>query len=241
MKILTFDTSTETMYVTIGNDSGVLACKVVETTEKSYNSAHLIPIIIEIIKEQGLKPENLDAIGVNTGPGSFTGIRASATVAKVIANQLDIPVVGVSSLKIYSCLNKTDKNSLILLDARRGKAYAAMYSSQREVLIEPCALDYEAAVELASNPDNYVICDKKISEMLNISNTECLNLSEVKENLGIFLAELTYKHLTRGLGLLRQDSETVLTRNDDFYSWHNLKPLYIQPPPISTPKIPTNQ
>lgn len=236
MKILTFDTSTETMFVTIGNDSDVNAYKIIETTEKSYNSAHLIPVIIELLQSQNLMTENIEAIGVNIGPGSFTGVRASATVAKVMAQQLDIPVVGVSSLEIYSLLNNTEKPSLCLLDARRGKAYMAVYGNDGEIIQEPQAIEYEKAVEFAKNGNYFIIADKKMSEIIKDSGLECLNLSESKENFGVFLAELTYKYLSKGLRLPRQDSQAVLPRNDDIYRWHNLKPLYIQPPPISTAK-----
>ncbi|OGH95052.1 MAG: tRNA (adenosine(37)-N6)-threonylcarbamoyltransferase complex dimerization subunit type 1 TsaB [Candidatus Melainabacteria bacterium GWA2_34_9] len=223
MKILTFDTSTETMYVTIDNDSDVEAYKIIETTEKSYNSAHLIPVIIELLQGQNLTLQNIKAIGVNIGPGSFTGIRASATVAKVMAQQLDIPVVGVSSLEIYSLLNNTEKDSLVLLDARRGKAYIAVYGQDGNIILEPQAIEYENAVEYAKNNDLFIISDKKMSEGLNEAGLKCLNLSEVKENFGLFLAKSTYKHLSS-------------QKQADSFKWPNLNPLYIQPPPISTAK-----
>lgn len=222
MKILTFDTSTETMYVTISNDSEVLAYKIIETTQKSYNSAHLIPVIIELLKSLNMTMKDIEAIGVNIGPGSFTGIRASATVAKVMAQQLDIPVVGVSSLEIYSLLNKEQKPALCTLDARRGKAYMGIFRQDGSIIREPHAVEYKETVEYAKNNDCFVIADKKMSEIFKESGLECLNLSEVKENLGFFLARLTYKYLQKN--------------NADFYKWHNLNPLYIQPPPISMPK-----
>lgn len=224
MKILAFDTSTETMYVTISNDGDILSYKIIETTEKSYNSAHLIPVIIEMLKEQNLTMQDMEAIGVNVGPGSFTGIRASAVVAKVMAYQLDIPVVGVSSMEIYSKLNHTEKDSLILLDARRGKAYMAVYKNGENIL-EPQAVEYEKAVEYAKSNDCFIISDKKMSEIIKESRLECLNLSETKENLGFFLTEIVY------------DVIASKAKQSNSFKWHGLKPLYIQPPPISMPKV----
>jgi len=232
MKILTFDTSTETMYVTISNDSEILANKIIETTEKSYNSAHLIPVIIELLQSQNLAMKDIEAIGVNIGPGSFTGIRASATVAKVMAQQLDIPVVGISSLEIYSLLNNTKKGTLILLDARRGKAYMAVYG---ENILQPQAIEYENAVEYAKNNDLFIISDQKMSEVIKEAGQETLNLSEVKENLGVFLAKLTYKHL-HDITVIARSKATWQSQFSEF-KWHELKPLYIQPPPISMPKV----
>jgi len=238
MKILTFDTSTETMYVTLGNDSEVEAYKIIETTVKSYNSAHLIPVIIELLQSQNLTLQNIEAIGVNIGPGSFTGIRASATVAKVMAQQLDIPVVGVSSMEIYSLLNKTEEDTLVLLDARRGKAYMAVYGKHGEIILEPQANEYENTVKYAKNNDLFVISDKKMSEILKESSVECLNLCDVKENFGIFLAKLTYKYLSNQeqAAVIARSAESTTWQSNSL-NWHNLKPLYIQPPPISMPKI----
>lgn len=251
MKILTFDTSTETMFVTISNDSNVEAYKIIETTEKSYNSAHLIPTIIELLKSQNLTMQDIEAIGVNTGPGSFTGIRASATVAKVMAQQLDIPVVGISSMEIYSLLNNSDKDTLVLLDARRGKAYMAVYGKDGKFLQEPSAIEYEKAIEWAKNNELFVISDKKMSEILKEAEIESLNLSEAKEkhehllagsdsqdkqeNFGVFLAKLTYKYLNNNVIARRAEGSTRQSQSSEF-KWHNLKPLYIQPPPISMPK-----
>ncbi|HBG47934.1 MAG TPA: tRNA (adenosine(37)-N6)-threonylcarbamoyltransferase complex dimerization subunit type 1 TsaB [Cyanobacteria bacterium UBA9971] len=256
MKILTFDTSTETMYVTIGNDSNILAHKIIETTQKSYNSAHLIPVIIELLQSLNLTMRNIEAIGVNIGPGSFTGIRASATVAKVMAQQLNIPVVGISSMEIYSLLNNTAKDTLIWLDARRGKAYMAVYG---EKILEPQAIEYENAVEYAKNNDLFIISDKKMSEIVKEAGLKTLNLAEIKENFGLFLAKLTYKHLhditVIARSGLRAEAEVAAKppRNAVYgeqpsskatwqsqsseFKWHDLKPLYIQPPPISMPKV----
>lgn len=223
MKILNFDTSTETMYVTICDDSNIIVSKILETTEKSYNSAHLIPVIIELIKDSNLNMQDIDAIGVNIGPGSFTGIRASATVAKVMAQQLDIPVVGISSMQIYSLLNTSEKDILCILDARRGKAYMAVYGKNGNTILEPHAVEYEKAVEYAKNNDFFAVSDKKMAELLQESGIKSLNISETKENLGLKLSELTYKVLNEN--------------NTEIFKWHNLKPLYIQPPPISMPKV----
>jgi len=223
MKILCFDTCTEKMNVVISENNDILGCKIVQTTEKSYNSAHLIPVIIQLTKDCGILINDINAIGTNIGPGSFTGVRASATIARVMANQLDIPVVGVSSLEIYSLLNNTQKPSLCLLDARRGKAYIAVYGQNQEIIIEPQAVEYETALEKAKSGEYFVITDKKMFELMNENNINSIEISSQSDDFGKFLAELTDKHLTQN-----SSAEN---------NWQNLKPLYIQPPPISTPKV----
>ncbi|MFH0702341.1 MAG: tRNA (adenosine(37)-N6)-threonylcarbamoyltransferase complex dimerization subunit type 1 TsaB [bacterium] len=222
MKILTFDTSSDKTYVTIGEDSRIEAYKIVENTQQFYSAAFLIPTIVELLQNLNLTMQDIAAVGVNIGPGSFTGIRVSATVAKTIGQALDIPIVGISCFAIISLINNTDKNTLCLFDAKRGKAYIGIYTSEGDVIQEPNMLEYDKAVEYAKNTDFYIIADNSMSEKLKTAGIEYTNLQEINYNLGIYLARLTCKYLKQN--------------NDDKYKWSNLNPLYIQPPPISMPK-----
>src|SRR5574344_605688 len=109
------------MYVTLAENESILASKIVENQDNKYHSAFLISTIKSILKENNLTPQDLNAIGTNIGPGSFTGIRACTTVARVMAQQLNIKAVGVSSLEILS--RAKNDEYVIALDARKNKAY----------------------------------------------------------------------------------------------------------------------
>lgn len=222
MKILTFDTSTELMYINISDDEAIKSSRKIESTKEKYNSALLIPTIIELLKEQNITMQDIEAIGVNVGPGSFTGIRASATVARTIAQNLDIPVAGVPSLEIISLINNTNKNTLCLLDARRGKTYTAIYSPDGNIIQEPCVMDYDKAIDTAKAEDYLIITDSKMAQHIQDAGLESINIQQNIYDFGINLVKLTCKYLKE------QDSEKL--------KWYNLKPLYIQPPPISTQK-----
>ena len=225
MKILTIDTSLNKMFLTISEDGTILASKIVENTKERYHSALLIPTIIELLKKLNLTMQNIEAIGVNVGPGSFTGIRASATVARTIAQNLKIPAVGVPSLEVISLLNTSSKNSVILLDARKGKTYFAVYAPGADIIVEPQAMEYEKAFNYLKNNDVFVVSDKTMTEKLKDEDIQSIMIEEQTYDFGEALAKLTSKHLKDG------------TNN---YEWFNLKPLYIQPPPISMPKISVN-
>lgn len=219
MNILTFDTGLDKMFVTIGEDSHVDKYKIVENTKERYHSALLIPTIIELLREKSLTMEDIEAIGVNIGPASFTGIRTSATVARTIGQNLRIPVVGVPSLEILSLINNTDNNAICLLDARKGKAYVGIYTYDGDIIENPHILEYEKITELVKNNNFTVIADNKMSEKLESEGIKCIRIEESEVNSGINLARLTYKHL-KADGVEK-------------YKWFNLKPLYIQPPPIT--------
>ncbi|MCK0120199.1 tRNA (adenosine(37)-N6)-threonylcarbamoyltransferase complex dimerization subunit type 1 TsaB [Loktanella sp. F6476L] len=60
---------------------------------------HLMPMLEQVLSDNGLTWQDLDAIGVGTGPGNFTGIRISVSAARGLALGLDIPAVGVTHLE----------------------------------------------------------------------------------------------------------------------------------------------
>ena len=121
MKILGFDTCLDKTYITLCEGGEILASKTILSDSKNYHSAYLISTITEVLKSKGLTPQNIDLIATDIGPGSFTGIRACTTVARVFAQQLDIKTVGISSLEILSKILGGD--DLVVLDARKNKAY----------------------------------------------------------------------------------------------------------------------
>ena len=97
--------------------------KVIVSNDKNYHSAYLISTIVEVLKQANLEPKDLDCIAIDIGPGSFTGIRACTTVARMMAQQLNIQACGISSLEILSQINQTDKPTMVALDARKNCAY----------------------------------------------------------------------------------------------------------------------
>lgn len=121
MNILAFDTCLDKTYVTLGRDKDIIKSEIILSDGENYHSAYLISTIVKILKEAGLTPKDIDMIATDIGPGSFTGIRACVTVARVLAQQLDIKAAGVSSLEILSKILGGD--DLVALDARKNKAY----------------------------------------------------------------------------------------------------------------------
>jgi tRNA threonylcarbamoyladenosine biosynthesis protein TsaB len=83
---------------------------------------HLVPMLEAVLAAQGLKWSDLDAIGVGTGPGNFTGIRISVAAARGLALGLGIPAVGVSNFEAaaYSAARPVD----VVISAPRDQAYA---------------------------------------------------------------------------------------------------------------------
>lgn len=158
MITLAFDTCLDKMYAVLKKDGEILASKVVENTGNKYHSAFLISTLQEIMSSNDVKPQDVNLIAVNIGPGSFTGIRACVTVARVMAQQLDCKAVGVSSLEILSRL--ADKNPLVALDARKDSAYLYYDGEIRG------AIRLEEVQEIIKNGEYSVITDDKLQPIL---------------------------------------------------------------------------
>ena len=205
MKILAFDTCLDKTYITLAEDDKVLRSETIVSDGQNYHSAYLISTIVKVLKELNLTPKDIDMIATDIGPGSFTGIRACTTVARVLAQQLDIKAVGVSSLEILSKI--LGGNDLVALDARKNKAY--IYDGDIKGAIE-----LEQVDELVKG--RTLITDNSLLERFSQFTDKAVSYQVSDYPLGEILANLAYEKAI----------------NNDETNWRKLKPLYIQPPPV---------
>ena len=119
--LLAFDTCLDKTYVVLRTEDDIISSETILSNEKNYHSAYLISTIKDILRSSGKTPKDIYAIAINVGPGSFTGIRACTTVARVMAQQLNCKAIGVSSLEILS--RAKNDEYIVALDARKNKAY----------------------------------------------------------------------------------------------------------------------
>ena len=204
MKMLAFDTCLDKTYVTLYNE-GVFENKIILSNDRNYHSAFLISTIVEMLKANDLTPKDLDCIAIDIGPGSFTGIRACTTVARMLAQQLNIKAVGVSSLEILSRI--LGKNDLVALDARKNKAYVF----DGKIL---GAVELEEVDTIVKN--RRLITDNSLFERFSNLALETVTYQEKEYPLGEILAKIALEKIENGV-----DTD-----------WRKLKPLYIQPPPV---------
>ncbi len=204
MKILAFDTCLDKMYVTLTEDKKILSSKIVTNKDNKYHSAFLISTIKEVLKENNLTPNDIEAIGTNIGPGSFTGIRACTTVARTIAQQLNIPAAGITSLEILAKLASDNEQYAVALDARKNCAYFYINNEIKG------AIQLEEVERILNSGKYALITDDKLQPRLG-----GVSYQQKEYPLGDILAELAYEKL-----------------KSEECKWQELKPLYIQPPPM---------
>ena len=127
MKILGIDSSGMVASVAVVQDDVVIAEYTMN--HKKTHSETLLPMIDEIMKTSETRMEELDAIAIASGPGSFTGIRIGISTVKGLAWAAEKPCVGVSTLAAMAW-NGTAAGGLIcaVMDARRSEVYNALFT-----------------------------------------------------------------------------------------------------------------
>ncbi len=129
MKILAFDTSSETLSVAVADGERVLWSE--ELTSIARHSDSLAPRIEHALGQARLQPRSLDLIAVGVGPGSFTGLRIGLVTAKMLAWALQKKMVGVSSLEAAARSRwRSALRVAAIVDAKRGNLYAAVYEKK---------------------------------------------------------------------------------------------------------------
>ncbi|CAI8375370.1 MAG: tRNA threonylcarbamoyladenosine biosynthesis protein TsaB [Cellvibrionales bacterium UBA7375] len=158
--ILAVDTSTEACSVAlqIGNET---IAKFAD--EPRSHSRLLMPMVQQVLAEAQIKVNQLDAIGVSIGPGSFTGLRIGFAAVQGMAYGADIPVVPISTLKLMVATYSRQQNTAVceitaLLDARMSEFNLGRYKledNNQIVALEddrPVSAEQVIALIEANNP-----------------------------------------------------------------------------------------
>jgi tRNA threonylcarbamoyladenosine biosynthesis protein TsaB len=138
--ILNIETATKNCSVALAKDGKTILCK--EIAEEGYSHAERLHVFIEaIIEEAGITLQDLSAIAVSQGPGSYTGLRIGVSAAKGLCYALDIPLIAVDTLHALASQVTISSGLIIpMIDARRMEVYSAIFSptleKKREVLAQ---------------------------------------------------------------------------------------------------------
>jgi tRNA threonylcarbamoyladenosine biosynthesis protein TsaB len=137
--ILCIETATKNCSVALCVNGNVIALQQDNPNnepDKGFSHAEKLQGYITQVLDQGNVSKNdLNAIAVSKGPGSYTGLRIGVSTAKGLCYALDIPLIAISTL---SSLARQVTGSLVvpMLDARRMEVYSAVFSSEMEQIRE---------------------------------------------------------------------------------------------------------
>lgn len=147
VKILNIDTSTPVCSVALAEGNNLISYR--ESREGKNHALLLGSFIDEVLKEGGIKTQELDAVSVSKGPGSYTGLRIGVSTAKGLAYGISKPLISIETLLLMAqgyidtyAPQILKENTLLcpMIDARRMEVYSAIYKANltiyRDVLAE---------------------------------------------------------------------------------------------------------
>jgi len=138
--ILNIDTAIDNASVCISKDDQLINIAV--NNNQKDHASWIQPAIKNIIALSGLSLNDLAAIAVSIGPGSYTGLRIGLSTAKGLCYALDIPLIAIGTLDMMATAAAQKDCDLIcpMIDARRMEVFAALYKKNMEKVIFPSAI-----------------------------------------------------------------------------------------------------
>ena len=152
MFILGIETTGKVGSVAIIDENGRTVNRV--TTDSMSHLRELVPMIKELVDELGISLNELDAIAVSVGPGSFTGIRIGLATAKTLAQTLGKKCISVNSLEIFKEKADSDNKVAVIYNARRGQVYGAIYGNDGSEILAPGPYMLDEVLEVAEEYDD---------------------------------------------------------------------------------------
>lgn len=178
--ILNIETATKNCSVALAKEGKTILCK--EIAEEGYSHAERLHVFIEeIIKEAVITFQDISAIAVSQGPGSYTGLRIGVSAAKGLCYALGVPLIAVDTLQVLASQAKVSNGLIIpMLDARRMEVYSAIFTSnfenkravQAEIITENSFEDLQETLYFVGD------CAEKCKPVLTKEN--CVFLEEIK-------------------------------------------------------------
>lgn len=219
--ILCIETGTDICSVGLARDGELISLR--ESDQGRDHAKRLGVFVDELLRETGVMPDELDAVAVGKGPGSYTGLRIGVSFAKGLCYGLQIPLVAVCSLDALAEVAIEDHEAGILdveawdeatlcpmVDARRMEVYTCLYNAK-------CEPQGEVSAEII---DGESFADVRREGQLVIFGNGAAKCREV-------LSDATYINITpsaRGLARLAQQRLSAGKVEDIAY----FEPFYLK-------------
>lgn len=215
MILLTLTTSTDRGGFALFKDGKLIVQKF--WMRKSSNSETIIPALQKVLKSKKLSINKIEGVLLDVGPGSFTGCRISACVAKTLGQSLNIPVFTTTSLDVLIFQNrkKSHQDIWAFLDAHKSLLYALHFNGK---ITEKIVLLDLNAIETNVSPKALVagIYPSEIKSVL-----KRLKSKKPTQNTLNF-------PLPQTLGKMFFDQDPSIKKMD----WNEVEPLYIRVPQV---------
>jgi len=215
--ILNIETSSKNCSVSLLKEDKII--NVIEQEDDSYRHSELLTSFIDqILSKEKIKPENLSAVAIAKGPGSFTGLRIGFSVAKGICFPYKTPIIGINSLEILarSYKPKKDEYILSLINDKNDSFYSMVLDSDYNEVEKP-------SVEVIDK--NYISRYGKLNSLVIVCNTKSIKEIINEKSVKIEVNSISAKHM-----------ENMSKQNFDKKNFEDLayfEPMYIKKPYVN--------
>lgn len=157
--------------------------KTLKSDENNYHSLYLISEIKKCAEIHNIDFKKLEAIAVNTGTGSFTGIRVAMSIAKVLACELNLPLIPLVTNEI---LLRAFQADLLITDARRDMFFVSTK--------EETKLIYKDKITDLDTKDKKILVDKRCIELF----PSAICYEDKETNLAETMIDLALEKFSKG-------------------------------------------
>ncbi|MFC4870656.1 tRNA (adenosine(37)-N6)-threonylcarbamoyltransferase complex dimerization subunit type 1 TsaB [Negadavirga shengliensis] len=134
--ILSIETAVSVCSVAVHKDGSLQG--LIELHQANVHGQKLVPLIKDLLTQLGIKGQELDAVAVSKGPGSYTGLRIGVSTAKGLAFAHGLPLIGVDTLDALARNVKEILHAgefvVPMMDARRMEVYCKVYDSDLKIV-----------------------------------------------------------------------------------------------------------
>lgn len=211
MYTLVFDTTGYGVALGLYQEDKVV-CKIEKTME--FGQAEELALgVQEVLEKEGISFADVGLLGVCTGPGSFTGVRAGLAFARGLGlGNENLKLTGVSAFEVYAAMLKESDRAVynaVVIETKREDFYFQLFDKDLQKISAPSALTREEIVKILKNHQTSFIGDG-VERLLSVSSG--LQIKQVE------LAQMISVH-----ALFSVTRQKYLNKSLDFP-----KPLYIR-------------
>tara|TARA_B100002052_G_scaffold224371_1_gene206494 strand:- start:826 stop:1482 length:657 start_codon:yes stop_codon:yes gene_type:complete len=212
--ILNLETSSKNCSVSLLKGDKIVS--IIEQEDDSYRHSELLTSFIDqILSKEKISTENLSAVSVSKGPGSFTGLRIGFSVAKGLCFPHNIPIIGINSLKILalSYTPEKDEHILSLIHDKNNSFYSMLLDSNYNEIEKPSVVLID---------ENFFTAYEKTNPLVVVCNTESIKEIINFKSIKIHINSVSAKHM----GNISKENFDKKNFEDLAY----FEPMYIKKP-----------
>ena len=188
--ILCIETGTDICSVGIVNNGELISLR--ESDSGRDHAKKVAVFVDELLAENNIDPQQIDAVAVGEGPGSYTGLRIGVSFAKGLCYGLGKPLIAVSSLASLAAVAIEDYKAGIIdienwdsarlcpmIDARRMEVYTQVFDSKANPLSSVTAevVDENTLAEHRAATDHFVVFGSGAAKCAEILGAELIDVT----------------------------------------------------------------